>query len=66
MIILEKKQWKKIQADILKNSGNDTIYLLISIDIQEAAIALVTGTHVKILPNSTLVRVEKGSKAPGG
>ena len=51
MIILEKKQWKKIQADILKNSGNDTIYLLISIDIQEAAIALVTGTHVKILPN---------------
>ncbi|HEU4469277.1 MAG TPA: mRNA surveillance protein Pelota [Nitrososphaeraceae archaeon] len=51
MIILEKKQWKKIQSDILKNSGNDTIYLLISIDIQEAAIALVTGTHVKILPN---------------
>ena len=51
MIILEKKQWKKIQADILKNSGNDTIYLLISIDTQEAAIALVTGTHVKILPN---------------
>lgn len=51
MIILEKKQWKKIQADILENSGNDTIYLLISIDTQEAAIALVTGTHVKILPN---------------
>jgi protein pelota len=51
MIILEKKQWKKIQSDILKNSGNNTIYLLISIDIQEAAIALVTGTHVKILPN---------------
>jgi protein pelota len=51
MIILEKKQWKKIQADILRNSGNDTIYLLVSIDIQEAAIALVTGTHVKILPN---------------
>jgi protein pelota len=51
MIILEKKQWKKIQFDILKNSGNNTIYLLISIDIQEAAIALVTGTHVKILPN---------------
>ncbi len=51
MIILEKKQWKKIQADILKNSGNDTIYLLVSIDTQEAAIALVTGTHVKILPN---------------
>ena len=51
MIILEKKQWKKIQADVLKNSGNNTIYLLISIDIQEAAIALVTGTHVKILPN---------------
>jgi protein pelota len=51
MVILEKKQWKKIQSDILKNSGNDMIYLLISIDIQEAAIALVTGTHVKILPN---------------
>lgn len=51
MIILEKKQWKKIQADILKSSGNDTIYLLVSIDIQEAAIALVTGTHVKIIPN---------------
>jgi protein pelota len=51
MIILEKKQWKKIQSDILKNSGNNTIYLLISIDIQEAAIALVTGTHVKIFPN---------------
>ena len=51
MIILEKKQWNRIQADILKNSGNDTIYLLVSIDIQEAAIALVTGTHVKILPN---------------
>jgi protein pelota len=51
MIILEKKQWKEIQSDILKNSGNNTIYLLISIDIQEAAIALVTGTHVKILPN---------------
>ena len=51
MIILEKKQWKKIQADILKNSGNDTIYLLISIDTQEAAIALVTGIDVKILPN---------------
>jgi protein pelota len=51
MIILEKKQWKKIQSTILKNSGNNAIYLLISIDIQEAAIALVTGTHVKILPN---------------
>jgi protein pelota len=51
MIILEKKQWKKIQSDILKNSGNDTIYLLISIDIREAAVALVTGTHVKIFPN---------------
>jgi protein pelota len=51
MIILEKKQWKQIQSTILKNSGNNTIYLLISIDIQEAAIALVTGTHVKILPN---------------
>lgn len=51
MIILEKKQWKKIQADILKSSGNDTIYLLVSIDTQEAAIALVTGTHVKIIPN---------------
>jgi len=51
MIILEKKQWKKIQSTILKNSGNNAIYLLIAIDIQEAAIALVTGTHVKILPN---------------
>jgi protein pelota len=51
MIILEKKQWKQIQSTILKDSGNNTIYLLISIDIQEAAIALVTGTHVKILPN---------------
>ncbi len=51
MIILEKKQWKKIQSTILKNSGNNTLYLLISIDIHEAAIALVTGTHVKILPN---------------
>lgn len=51
MIILEKKQWKKIQTDILKNSANDIIYLLISIDLQEAAIAIVTGTHVKILQN---------------
>jgi protein pelota len=50
MIILEKKQWKKIQTDILGSSGS-TIYILISIDIQEAAIGLVTGTHVKILPN---------------
>ena len=51
MIILEKKQWKKIQSDILNNTCNNTIYLLISIDIQEAAIGIVTGTHVKILPN---------------
>jgi protein pelota len=51
MIILEKKQWKQIQTDILGNSGSNTIYILISIDIQEAAIGLVTGTHVKILPN---------------
>lgn len=51
MIILEKKQWKKIQTDIIGNSGSNTIYVLISIDIQEAAIGLVTGTHVKILPN---------------
>ena len=51
MIILEKKQWKKIQTDILGSSGSNTIYILISIDIQEAAIGLVTGTHVKILPN---------------
>jgi protein pelota len=50
MIILEKKQWRKIQSDILNNTGN-TIYLLISMDIQEAAIGIVTGTHVKILPN---------------
>jgi protein pelota len=35
----------------LKRSGNSTNFILVAIDAQEAAVAKISGTHLKIIPN---------------
>jgi protein pelota len=51
-IVIEKhRKWKDFEISILKKSGNNSIFILVSVDAQEAAIARVTGTHLKIIPN---------------
>lgn len=50
-IILEKSRWNENYLKILSKSALEFKYLLISIDSQEAAIAKLTGTNLKITPN---------------
>jgi protein pelota len=51
-IVIDKhRKWKDIEINILKKSGNNSSFVLVSVDTQEAAIARVTGTHLEIIPN---------------
>lgn len=50
-IILEKSKWNENYVKILSRSTLEFKYLFISIDSQEAAIAKLTGTNLKITPN---------------
>ncbi|MFL6430039.1 MAG: pelota family protein [Nitrososphaeraceae archaeon] len=51
-IVIDKhRKWKDFEINILKKSGNNSSFVLVSVDTQEAAIARVTGTHLEIIPN---------------
>lgn len=50
-VTIEKSQsWREAEIKRLTNSGN-TVYLLLAIDNQEAALCIVSGTTIKTLPN---------------
>ena len=49
-IIDKKRKWKELELNILR-SGNTGNFILVSIDTNEASIAKISGTHLKIIPN---------------
>jgi protein pelota len=52
MVTLDKNRlWKESELEIVNKSIENSTFILVAIDTQEAAVALVTGTHLKILPN---------------
>jgi protein pelota len=52
MITIDKdRKWQDVELRMLKKSGDGTSFILVAIDTQEAAVAKVSGTHAKIIPN---------------
>jgi protein pelota len=52
MITIDKgRRWHDVELKMLKRSGGSASFILVAIDTQEAAVAKVSGTHVKIIPN---------------
>jgi len=52
MVTLDKNRlWKESELEIVNKSIENSTFILVAIDTQEAAVASVTGTHLKILPN---------------
>jgi protein pelota len=47
----KSRKWQDVEMKLLKKSGDGSSFILVAIDTQEAAVARVTGTHVKIIPN---------------
>ncbi len=45
------RKWYGAEIDLLKRSGDTSRFILVAVDTQEAGIAKVSGTHVKIIPN---------------
>jgi protein pelota len=45
------RRWQEVELKMLKRSGDSSSFILVAIDTQEAAVAKVSGTHVKIIPN---------------
>lgn len=45
------RRWQDVELKLLKRSGDGSSFILVAIDTQEAAVARVTGTHVKVIPN---------------
>jgi protein pelota len=49
------RKWQDVELKLLRRSGGGSSslssFILVAIDTQEAAVARVTGTHVKIIPN---------------
>ncbi len=51
-IMIEKeRRWTNAELSILTRSGNLEDFILVAIDTQEAAVAKVSGTHLKLIPN---------------
>ncbi len=51
-IMIEKeRKWHNAELSILTRSGNTEDFILVAIDTQEAAVAKVSGTHLKLIPN---------------
>jgi len=51
-IMIEKgRKWHNAEVSILTRSGNTENFILVAIDTQEAAVAKVSGTHLKLIPN---------------
>lgn len=47
----KNRRWRQSEFEIVKRSIGNPPFVLVAIDTQEAAVALVTGTHLRILPN---------------
>ncbi|HEX7034009.1 MAG TPA: mRNA surveillance protein pelota [Nitrososphaera sp.] len=46
------RKWQEVELRMLKRSeGSSGSFILVAIDTQEAAVAKVSGTHIKIIPN---------------
>ncbi|HEX2169817.1 MAG TPA: mRNA surveillance protein pelota [Nitrososphaera sp.] len=45
------RRWRDIELRMLNRSVSSANFILVAIDTQEAAIAKVSGTHVKVIPN---------------
>ena len=45
------RRWRDVELRMLKRSVSNTNFILVAIDTQEAAVAKVSGTHVKVIPN---------------
>jgi protein pelota len=48
------RKWQDMELKLLRRSGDgssSSSFILVAIDTQEAAVARITGTHVKIIPN---------------
>jgi protein pelota len=45
------RRWEEVELKLLRKSGDGSSFVLVAIDTQEAAVARVTGTHVKVIPN---------------
>jgi protein pelota len=45
------RKWQEVELKMLKRSGGSASFILVAIDTQEAAVAKVSGTHVKVIPN---------------
>jgi protein pelota len=52
MLTIDKdRKWQEVELNMLKKSGSSASFILVAIDTQEAAVAKVSGTHVKVIPN---------------
>jgi protein pelota len=51
LVIDKGRRWQDFELRMLKKSGSGSAFILVAIDTQEAAVAKVTGTHVKVIPN---------------
>ena len=47
----KNRKWNDVETNILKRSGTSTNFILVAIDAQEADVAKISGTHLKIIPN---------------
>ena len=45
------RRWRDVEIRMLKRSVSSSNFILVAIDTQEAAVAKVAGTHVKVIPN---------------
>ncbi len=45
------RRWRDVEVRMLKRSVSSSNFILVAIDTQEAAVAKVAGTHVKVIPN---------------
>ena len=52
MVTIDKgRGWRDIELRMLKRSVSSASFILVAIDTQEAAVAKVAGTNVKVIPN---------------
>ena len=49
--IEKKRKWLDFEMNILNRFTETSLYLLVAVDLQECAVAKVTGTHLGIVPN---------------
>ncbi|HET6641367.1 MAG TPA: mRNA surveillance protein Pelota [Nitrososphaeraceae archaeon] len=51
-ITIEKKRdWLPYEKNIIHRFSDDSLYLLVAVDLQECAVAKLSGTHLGIVPN---------------